>query len=229
MSFGRGGGLDRVIRYSTSISLDGFTAGVDQSPDDPLGVGGMRLHGWLRELAVWRRAARAGDGGVENASTAIVEGGWAKVGAFVMGRNMFGGAPGPWGDDPWNGWWGENPPFHQPVFVVTHHPRAPLECEGGTTFTFVTDGVEAAVDQARAVADGRDVSIAGGATVARQCLAAGLIDELVLHLVPVVLGGGVRLFDDPGLPSELEQVSVVEAPGVAHLFYRTSVPLRSSA
>lgn len=210
-----------VVRYSTSISLDGFTAGSDQGPENPLGVGGMRLHGWLRELAVWRREAGM-EGGVENASTAVVEADDANVGALLMGRNMFGGGPGPWDDEPWDGWWGDEPPFHLPVFVVTHHARPPLECRGGTTFTFVTDGIEAALGQARGAAEGRDVAITGGASVARQCLAAGLIEELLLHVVPVLLGRGVRLFDDPCPSLDLEQTSVVEAPGVVHVTYRLS-------
>jgi dihydrofolate reductase len=210
-----------VIIYATSISLDGFTAGPDQSQENPLGVGGMQLHDWVRELAVWRKA-HGMEGGVDNASSAALESPRANLGAYVMGRNMFGGGPGPWGDEPWNGWWGEDPPFHLPVFVVTHHERPPLECEGGTTFTFVTDGPEAAVALALEAAAGRDVMISGGSTVARGCLAAGLVDELRLDLVPVLLGGGVRLFDGVGPSLGLEQLSVVEAPGVTHLAYRVS-------
>jgi dihydrofolate reductase len=210
-----------MIRYSTSISLDGFTAGPDQSPENPLGVGGMRLHDWVFELAVWRRE-HGREGGVENASTAVVEAADANLGAVLMGRNMFGGGPGPWGDEPWNGWWGDEPPFHLPVFVVTHHPRPPLECRGGTTFTFVTDGLEAAVERAREAAGGRDIAVSGGASIARQCLAAGLVDELQLHVVPVLLGRGARLFDDADPSLELEQTAVVEAPGVVHLTYRLS-------
>jgi dihydrofolate reductase len=210
-----------MIRYSTSISLDGFTAGPDQSPENPLGVGGMRLHDWVFELAVWRRE-HGREGGVENASTAVVEAADANLGAVLMGRNMFGGGPGPWGDEPWNGWWGDEPPFHLPVFVVTHHPRPPLECRGGTTFTFVTDGLEAAVERAREAAGGKDIAVSGGASVARQCLAAGLVDELQLHVVPVLLGRGARLFDDADPSLELEQTAVVEAPGVVHLTYRLS-------
>ena len=122
------------LRYSTSMSLDGFVAGPDQSPQSPLGVG-ERLHEWLRELAAWRRDAGQ-EGGVVNASTAVYEEGSGDIGAIIMGRNMFGGGPGPWGDDPWKGWWGDDPPFHMPVFVLTHHAREPLECAGGTTFTF---------------------------------------------------------------------------------------------
>jgi dihydrofolate reductase len=208
-----------MVSYGTSISLDGFTAGPDQGPENPLGVGGMQLHDWLRGLATWRK--RAGlEGGVDTVSADVLKAAGANVGAYVMGRNMFGGGPGPWGDDPWNGWWGENPPFHLPVFVVTHHARPPLECEGGTTFTFVTDGPEAAVERAREAAGDGDVSISGGATVARQCLAAGMVDELRLDVVPVVLGAGVRLFDGVSPSLELEPTSVVEAPGVTHLTYR---------
>lgn len=210
-----------MVNYGASISLDGFTAGPDQDPDNPLGVGGRQLHGWMQELAVWRKAAGL-DGGIESPSTGVLKGAGANLGAYVMGRNMFGGGPGPWADEPWNGWWGANPPFHLPVFVVTHHARPPLECDGGTTFTFVTDGVDAAVAHAREAAEGRDVLIAGGSTVARQCLAAGLVDELRLDLVPVLLGDGVRLFADADTSVDLEQISVVEGRGVTHLDYRVS-------
>jgi len=208
-----------MIRYSTSISLDGFTAGPDQSLENPLGIGGMRLHDWVFELAAWRRE-HGQEGGVENASTPVVEAANENVGAILMGRNMFGGGPGPWGDEPWNGWWGDDPPFHLPVFVLTHHPRPPLECLGGTTFTFVTDGLDAAVGQTREAAGGQDVAVAGGSSVARQLLTAGLLDEVQLHVVPVLLGAGVRLFDDGDPSLALEQTSVVEAPGVVHLTYR---------
>ena len=220
MNLGSGDGLRAMIIYATSISLDGFTAGPDQSTENPLGVGGMQLHEWIRELAVWRKA-HGMEGGVER------ELGRARVASrtsapYVMGRNMFGGGPGPWGDDPWNGWWGDDPPFHLPVFVVTHHARPPLECEGGTTFTFVTEGAEAAVALALEAAAGRDVMISGGSTVARQCLEAGLVDELRLDLVPVFLGSGVRLFDSVSASLGLEQLSVVEGPRVTHLAYRVS-------
>lgn len=214
-------GLSGMVSYSASISLDGFTAGTHQSTDNPLGIGGGQLHGWLQELAVWRKAAGL-EGGIDSPSAGVLKGAGTNLGAYVMGRNMFGGGPGPWADEPWDGWWGENPPFHLPVFVVTHHARAPLECEGGTTFTFVTDGVEAAVAQAQEAADGRDVMIAGGSTVARQCLAAGLVDELRLDLVAVLLGDGVRLFEDRDTRADLEQLSVVEGRGVTHLAYRVS-------
>ena len=207
------------VRYSTSMSLDGYVAGPDQSSEHPLGVGGERLHAWMRELAIWRREAGM-QGGVTNASSAVLEEGDDGLGAVVMGRNMFGGGPGPWGEDPWAGWWGDDPPFHLPVFVLTHHPRPPLVCRGGTTFTFVTDGARSALDQAWAAARGADVAVSGGAGTARQLLADGLVDEVMLHLVPVLLGGGVRLFDPPLGASRLTQVRVIEAPGVTHLTYR---------
>ena len=214
-------GRNGMVNYTGSISLDGFTAGVDQGPDNPLGVGGRQLHRWMQELAVWRKAAGM-EGGIESPSSAVLKDAGTNLGAYVMGRNMFGGGPGWWADHPWNGWWGENPPFHLPVFVVTHHARAPLECDGGTTFTFVTEGVESAVAQAHEAAGDRDVMIAGGSTVARQCLAAGLVDELRLDLVAVLLGGGVRLFEDGDSPLDLEQISVIEGHGVTHLAYRVS-------
>jgi dihydrofolate reductase len=142
------------------------------------------------------------------------------VGAYLMGRNMFGGGPGAWGDDPWNGWWGDDPPFHTPVLVVTHHARDPLELQGGTTFTFVTDGVEAALEQARATAGDRDVLIAGGASVVGQCLDAGGIDEFTVSIAPLLLGGGTPLFAGRSQTERLEQIGVIQAPGVAHVTYR---------
>jgi len=154
-----------------------------------------------------------------DASTAVVEEAQANIGAEIMGRGKFGGGPGPWGEDPWPGWWAEDPPFHMPVFVVTHHQREPLTLSD-TTFTFVTDGIEAALEQARAAAGEKDVLIGGGADVINQYLAAGHVDELELHVVPLLLGGGARLFEGIGPDLELEQIRVLEAPGVAHLKYR---------
>jgi dihydrofolate reductase len=207
------------VRFDLSISLDGFIAGPNPSLENPLGEGGMQLHEWAFELAAWR-APHGKEGGEVNASTAVVQDTLANVGATIMGRNMFGGGPGPWGDQPWDGWWGEDPPFHTPVFVLTHHAREPLQKDGGTTFHFVTGGVGEAVAQATQAAAGRDVSIGGGAEVARQCLAGGLVDEFVLSVVPVLLGDGTRLLD--GLPGNLrfQQSSAVQAPGVTHLRYR---------
>ena len=160
---------------------------------------------------------------VINASTAVFEGWFENVGATIMGRNMFGGGPGPWGEEPWMGWWGNEPPFHHPVFVVTHHAREAVEMQGGTTFHFVTDGIESALAQARDAAGGKDVSLGGGASVAQQYLAAGLLDEVEVSLVPVLLRGGARLFDNLDSASiALEQVRAIEAPGVAHVKYRVA-------
>jgi dihydrofolate reductase len=207
------------VRFGLTMSLDGYVAGPEQSLENPLGVGGTRLHEWVTPLAAWRRAHGL-EGGEENASTAIVEEAVANVGAYVMGRSMFGGGPGRW-DLGWKGWWGDEPPFHAPVFVLTHHPREPLGMEGGTTFTFVTEGIESALEQARAAAGDADVVIAGGASAVQQYLAAGLVDEVNVAIVPLLLGAGARLFDDLGdRPPELVQVRVVEAPGVTHLKYR---------
>lgn len=207
------------LRLNITMSLDGFVAGPEQSVENPLGIGGERLHEWLVPLGIFREM-HGEEGGEVNASTAVVEGWVENVGATVMGRNMFGGGPGPWGDDPWMGWWGGEPPFHNPVFVITHHPREPVEMQGGTTFHFVTDGVESALAQAKEAADGKDVSLAGGASVAQQYLAAGLLDEIEISVVPVLLRGGARLLDNLGdADVELEQVRAVEAPGVTHIKY----------
>jgi dihydrofolate reductase len=206
------------VRCQISISLDGFLAGPNQSEADPLGEGGMRLHAWVFELAAWRRQ-HGQEGGVENASTPVVEEASANVGAVLMGRNMFGPVRGPWGEDPWRGWWGEDPPFHVPVFVLTHHAREPLTL-GDTSFHFVTEGLEAAVGRAREAAGERDVSVAGGADTVRQCIAAGLLEELTLHVVPILLGDGERPLDGLAPSAHLEQVRAIEAPGVTHLTYR---------
>lgn len=208
------------FRFQISVSLDGFVAGPSQSEEHPLGEGGEQLHDWVVKLAAWREP-HGYEGGETNASSAVFDEAVANVGATVMGRNMFGGGPGPWGDDPWEGWWGDEPPFHTPVFVLTHHARDPLEKEGGTTFTFVTDGIESALEQAKEAAVGKDVALGGGADVAQQYLAAGLIDELLLNVVPVVLGPGTRLFENlADAEIDFEQVEVIEAPDVAHLRYR---------
>jgi dihydrofolate reductase len=211
------------LRFQISVSLDGFAAGPNQSEEQPLGEGGEQLHEWVLKLAAWRRP-HGYEGGEVNASSAVVEETLENVGATIMGRNMFGGGPGPWDErDPWGGWWGDDPPFHHPVFVLTHHEREPLEKEGGSSFTFVTDGIESALAQAKQAAGGKDVALGGGAEVAQQYLAAGLIDEMLLHVVPILLGSGARLFDNlEAADVGLEQVRVVEAPDVAHLIYRAS-------
>ena len=205
------------LRLKISMSLDGFVAGPDQSVNDPLGKGGERLHDWVVSLAAWR-SAHGLEGGEINARTTIVEESVANIGATVMGRNMFGGHPGPWKkEDPWNGWWGTNPPFHHPVFVVTHHPRERLILEGDNSFTFVTSGVEAAVSEARRAAGARDVSLAGGASVAQQCLRAGMVDEMEINLAPVLLGAGERLLDGVDDLHGLTLVRTVATPHVIHL------------
>ncbi len=206
------------LRFRISMSLDGFVAGPSQSVDNPIGIGGMRLHEWVFPLAAWR-AMHGLEGGEVNESTRVIEESLANIGATVMGRNMFGGHPGPWdADEPWNGWWGANPPFHHPVFVLTHHAREPLALEGGTTFTFVTEGIEAALEGARRAAGGKDVALAGGARAAQQYLAAGLVDEMEISLVPTLLGSGERLFEGVGDDLHgLELVRTVAAPQVTHL------------
>ena len=205
------------LRFTIAMSLDGFVAGPSQSVDNPLGIGGMRLHEWAFELAAWR-ATHGLPGGEVNESTRVVEEVLAGVGATIMGRNMFGGHPGPWNPKkPWNGWWGANPPYHHPVFVLTHHAREPLPMEGGTSFTFVTDGIESALAQARRAAGPNDVNLAGGARAAQQYLAAGLVDRMDLTIVPSLLGEGERLFQGVGDDLHgLELVRTVAAPRATH-------------
>jgi dihydrofolate reductase len=204
------------------MSLDGFVAGANQSVKEPLGVGGEQLHEWVTSLATWRRA-HGMEGGDVNESTRVMEQEIANIGATIMGRNMFGGHPGAWNaTDPWRGWWGRNPPFHHPVFVLTHHAREPLVTEGGTTFTFVTDGIESALEQARRAAGEKDIALSGGAQAAQQYLNAGLVDEMQLHMSPMLLGAGERLFDGVSDLHGLALVETVAAPNVVHLkFART--------
>jgi dihydrofolate reductase len=210
-----------IVKSHISVSLDGYSAGPNQSPEAPLGEGGEELHEWVISLDSWRRE-HGKEGGITNASSAVVEETTANIGAGVMGRNMFGGGPGPWAaDPPWKGWWGDDPPFHAPVFVLTHHEREPLEMQGGTTFHFVTDGIEAAVGRAREAAGDRDINVHGGADTIQQTLRAGLLDELEIHVTPLILGGGTRLLDDVG-DAKFEAVRTVEAPGVTHLKYRVA-------
>lgn len=208
------------LRFRISMSLDGYVAGPRQSVENPLGVGGTRLHEWAYPLAIFRELHGL-EGGEVNESTQVIAESFAGIGATVMGRNMFGGHPGPWDPEhPWNGWWGKNPPFHHPVFVVTHHPRDRLVLEGGNSFTFVTGGIEAALEQARRAAGGKDVGLGGGASVGRQFLAAGLVDELVLSVAPTLLGGGERLFEGVGTDLQgLQLVRTISAPNVAHLVF----------
>jgi dihydrofolate reductase len=206
------------LRFRISMSLDGYVAGPNQSVKEPLGVGGERLHEWLVPLAEWREL-HGKSGGETNESSAVFHESFENLGATIMGRNMFGGHPGPWdAKNPWQGWWGKNPPFNSPVFVVTHYPRAPLKLEGNNTFTFVTTGIEDALDQARRAAKGKDVQLGGGAKIAQQYLAAGLVDEMEINMVPILMGGGERLFDRIGDNLHgLELVRTVATPKVVHL------------
>jgi dihydrofolate reductase len=193
-----------------SISADGYVAGPEQSAENPLGVGGQLLHEW--------HLGPTKDHPVNRQVMAEM---LDNMGATIMGRNMFGPIRGEWGSSDWTGWWGDEPPYHCPVFILTHYPHDPIELNGGTTFHFVTNGIESAHRQARAAAGDRPISIAGGASCARQAIQAGLVDEIDLQVNPVILGSGERLFDGfpAGMP-ELESVRVLEAPGVAHLRYR---------
>ena len=208
--------MSRVISH-ISISLDGYAAGPNQSLDEPLGEGGERLHEWVFATEAWQRH-HGRDTGVRNTDSGVVERVTQNVGAYIMGRNMFGGGPGPW-DESWKGWWGDEPPYHVPVYVLTHHEREPLEMQGGTTFHFVTDGVGSALEQARAAAGDGDVHVIGGANAIQQYLAAGLLDELLLHISPIVLGGGARLLENVGDP-KLEIAEVVAGEGATHVKYR---------
>ena len=207
------------VTAEISVSLDGFVAGPYPTLEDPLGAGGEQLHEWAFRLAAWRRPHGL-EGGEVDVDSAMVEESLAANGAVVMGRRMYSGGSGPWEQDPnAGGWWGDEPPFHSPVFVVTHHARERVELQGGTTFTFVTDGIESAVEQARAAAGDRDVAVAGGAEVVRQALDAGLVDELLLHVAPLLLGAGTRLFDGAA-PGRLEIAQVIDAPLATHIRYR---------
>jgi dihydrofolate reductase len=199
-----------------TMSVDGFVAGPNQTLEQPLGEGGEDLHEWILGLESWRRQHGL-EGGEATTDDELVREASERTGAYVMGRRMFSSGEGPWEDDPKaNGWWGDDPPFAAPVYVVTHHPREPLTL-GTTTFTFV-DGIEEAVGQAREAAGGRDVQVSGGASVAQQALDAGLLDELHIHVAPRLLGGGVRLFEDAG-PRAIELERVIASPHVTHLVY----------
>jgi dihydrofolate reductase len=203
-----------------SMSLDGFVAGPNATLEEPLGVGGERLHDWVLRLASWRETHGL-DGGETGPDDDLARATWDRVGATVMGRRMFSGGAGAWEDDPnADAWWGDNPPFHHPVFVLTHHPRETVVKEGGTTFYFVNDGIESALEQARAAAEDSDVQLSGGASVAQQYLSARLLDELHIHVAPILLGGGVSLFGELGADAPgLKLTKVVESPFVTHLTY----------
>ena len=203
-----------------SMSLDGFVAGPNATLEEPLGVGGERLHDWVLRLASWR-SMHGLEGGETGPDDDIARATWERIGAEIMGRRMFSGGEGPWEDDPnADAWWGDDPPFHVPVFVLTHHDREPVVKQGGTTFTFVNDGAGSALEQARAAAEDRDVALGGGASVVQQYLRAGQLDELNIHVAPILLGGGVSLFGELGADAPgLKLTKVVESPFVTHLTY----------
>jgi dihydrofolate reductase len=209
------------LKLDISMSLDGFVAGPDITLEEPLGEGGELLHEWIVALASWKEM-HGQTGGERNADDDLYREALSKNGAVIMGRRMFSGGEGPWEDDPKaDGWWGDDPPFHMPVFVLTHHERETVPKEGGTTYTFVTDGIESALDQARAEAGDKDILIAGGADVAQQYLKAGLLEEIQLHVAPILLGDGVRLFDGVGPDdAKLELAEVIESTAVTHIRYR---------
>jgi len=206
-----------ALTLEISMSLDGFVAGPSPSLQDPLGKGGEELHTWAFAAQAWREAHGL-EGGEANADSAVIDEQLARTGATIMGRKMFSGGEGRWEDDPnANGWWGDDPPFHHHVFVLTHHAREPLALRD-TTFHFVTDGIESALGQAHAAAGEKDVVVAGGAEAGRQYLAAGLLDDMQIHVAPILLGGGTRLFEDAS--AELELVRTIASPAVTHLRYR---------
>jgi dihydrofolate reductase len=207
------------IKAHTSISLDGYVAGPNQSEDNPLGEGGEDLHNWMFQLKSWREN-HGEEGGITGESDTVVEEMNENMGAGIMGRNMFGPDRGAWGDSDWKGWWGDEPPYHSPVYVLTHHEREPIEMEGGTTFYFVTDGIESALEQAREAAGDKDIHVHGGASTVRQYMKLGVIDEITLNLSPILLGRGERLFDDLGdEPPQLELERVLTPANVVHLTY----------
>jgi dihydrofolate reductase len=208
------------LRFGITMSLDGYVAGPRQSITHPLGEGADKLHDWAFAVRSFR-ALHGMEGGATGTDDEVAAESLHNIGATIMGRHMFGGGDGPWGDDPWKGWWGDDPPFHHPVFVLTHHAREPLEMEGGTTFHFVTEGIHAALERAKAAAGGKDVNLGGGADVTQQYLRAGLIDEMEIHVVPALLGDGTRLFErTDGRQAAYELERVVSSPAVTHVKYR---------
>jgi dihydrofolate reductase len=210
-----------AVYFDISVSLDGFVAGPGQSPEEPLGRRGEELHDWVTSLVSFHELHGRTVEGERTVDDELLTETMSRAGAFVMGRNMFGGGPGPWGEEPWEGWWGDDPPFHGPVFVLTHHAREPLVKRGGTTFHFVTDGIESAVKQAVAAAGAKDVQVSGGANVIQQALRAGLVDDGQVHVTPLILGGGERLFDHlDDSEIRLEKTRVIDSPQVTHLAYR---------
>ena len=193
--------MQRLRVESFTLSIDGYAAGPDQSLQNPLGVGGQSLHGWAIATRTFQQKLFGMDGGETGVDNDYAARGFQNIGAWILGRNMFGPIRGPWPDESWRGWWGENPVYHMPVFVVTNHARAPLKMEGGTTFYFITDGIHAALEKARQASNGMDVRVGGGANIIQQYLREGYVDEMHLAIAPILLGSGSRLFDGVDLPS----------------------------
>jgi dihydrofolate reductase len=213
--------MARLLVRSFAISLDGYGAGPGQNLENPLGIHGAELMEWFFSTRVWRRMHAQEDGGEAGVDDAVAGRGFDNIGAWILGRNMFGPVRGPWPDESWRGWWGEEPPYHTPVFVLTHHARAPLVMAGGTEFRFVTAGIHAALEQARAAAGGRDVRLGGGVATLRQYLRAGLVDELQLAVRPVLLGSGEPLFQDLDLRAlGYEFASHFAGERATHVFLR---------
>src|SRR5205814_8218630 len=207
------------LRFNITMSLDGYVAGPNQSLENPLGEGGEELHNWAFPTRYFHEM-QGQEGGETGADQDILVETFNNLGATIMGRNMFGGGTGAW-DESWRGWWGENPPYHTDVFVLTHHPREALPMQGGTTFHFVTDGIQSALEQAKKAAASKDISLAGGAQIAQQFLKAGLIDAMELHVVPHLLGSGSRLFDNTdGFHTNYECVRIIHTPAATHYKYR---------
>jgi len=208
--------MPKLRVHNFAISMDGYAAGPDQGVDNPLGVRGLELHEWVYKNRYWRQR-QGEEGGEEGVDDRFLAAGDEGIGATVMGRNMFGPIRGPWKDEQWRGWWGDDPPYHHQVFVLTHHPRAPITMQGGTTFNFVTEGIEVALDRAFKAAEGRDVRLGGGAATIQQYLRARLVDEMHLAIVPVLLGRGERLFDNlEGGPIGYECVEFGSSDSVVH-------------
>ncbi len=213
--------MSKLRVESFTISLDGFGAGPDQDLNNPLGVGGNSLHGWAISTRTFQKNVFGSDGGGAGLDEDFAARGFQNIGAWILGRNMFGPVRGPWPDESWRGWWGENPVYHVPVFVLTHYARAPLVMEGGTTFHFVTDGIQSALNKAKASAKGQDVRLGGGANTIRQYLKAGLIDEMHIAVSPCLLGAGEHLLGGINLPAlGFEQVEYIGTSDAAHYVLR---------
>jgi dihydrofolate reductase len=212
--------MPKLRVHNFSLSIDGYGAGPDQSLENPLGIGGEGLHEWVIATRSWRRM-HGMEGGEVTSDDRFVPPGDEGIGATIMGRNMFGPIRGPWGDTDWKGWWDDDPPFHHPVFVLTHHAHDPIPMLGGTVFHFVTEGIEAALERAFEAAGGSDVRLGGGAATIQQFLRAGLVDEMHLAITPTLLGSGERLFDNlEGGPTDLECVEFVSSPSALHTTFK---------